>query len=370
MAWFPLAAAGYYYFNVPEKPRPAGRDSRRRTRPGIARFITEKFRLVDDTRTTPAHNGRPEKPLRELRGELWRPARPSRPAPLIVYSHGFMSSRREGLYLARFLASHGHTVVAVDYPLTGARARGKPHPGDIVNQPGDISCLIDHMLARNNDPADKLYETIDPGKIALAGVSYGGLTSLLTTYHRQWRDNRIAATVAIAAPTSMLSRDFFADNTTPTLMIYGDGDSLVRYEHHALPPLQWMHEASLVTLKKGSHAGFAQQGSTMLRFLRNPDSLACATLKWSIDKKPWDFVTDLGGAAVGIVQPEEDITPLTEPLIVTAMKASRQHMFTGLATHAFLESRFAEDFSTRRRAERFLQRTLPAENRREISVSC
>ncbi len=369
MSWFPLAAAGYYYFNVPDRPRPDGADSRRRLKSGIARFINEKFTLVDKARHTPPNNGRPGQPQRVLKGELWRPARLAQAAALVVYSHGFMSNRRESLYLARFLASHGYTVAAVDYPLTRARVPGKPLAGDIVNQPGDVSCLIDYLLGRNGDPADKMHATIDPDKIALAGLSYGALTSILATYHRQWRDSRVKATIAIAAPTSMFSPDFFAGSSTPTLMIYGDADSLVHYDHHALPALRQMQDASLVTLRKGSHAGFAQHGSTVLRFLRNPDSLACATLKWSMDQKPWDFVSDLGGAELGIVQPEEEIAPLTEPLIATAMKASRQQMFTSLATHAFLESRFADDYSTRQKAHRFLHRTLPTENHKEVSVS-
>lgn len=370
MVWFPLAAASYYYFKIPDKPSPNGRTSKNRIRSGLARFINEKFTLVDNTRHTPSHNGRPALPRRELKGEIWRPARSATAAPLVVYSHGFMSNRREALYLSRFLASHGYTVVAVDYPLTGARAPGKPLAGDIVNQPGDISCLIDFMLERNRNPADTLYNTIDPDKIALTGLSYGALTSILATYHREWRDSRVNAAVSIAAPTSMLSPDFFAGNSTPTLMIYGDADSLVHYDNHALPALERLESASLVTLRKGSHAGFAQQGSTILRFLRNPDSLACAALKWNMEQKPWDFVTELGGAEMGIVQPGEEISPLTEPLIVTAMKASRQQMFTSLATHAFLESQFADDYSSRQKAHHFLHRTLPTENRKEVSINC
>jgi len=371
MPWFALAAVGsYYYFKVPAREVPNGETSRARTRAGSARCVNEKFKLVDDSRHTQSYDRHSGHPHRELKGEIWRPAVLKKAAPLVVYSHGFMSYRREGLYLSRFLASHGYTVVAVDYPLTGAKAPGKPLAKDIVNQPGDISCVIDYMLARNGNPADRLYDTIDPDKIAVAGLSYGALTSLLSAYHRELYDPRIRAAISIAGPTSMLSPVFFAGSSTPALMIYGDADSLVHYDDHALPAFDRISDATLVTLKNGSHTGFSQPGSTMLRFLKNPDSLACSMLRWNMDNKPWDFVTDLGGADMGIVEPHEEIAPLTTPMVPTAMKASRQQLFTSLAAHAFLDSRFSSKQSTRRQALRFLQKTLSAENGAEVSVKC
>lgn len=370
MSWFPLVAiGGYRFFKVPARAKPNGGTSRKRHRPGPARFVNQKFRLIDNARTTRAYRKYPGRPYRDLTGEIWRPARARRAAPLVFYSHGFMSSRREALYLARFLATHGYIVAAVDFPLTGLRARGKPVAQDIVNQPGDISFAIDYLLQRNSDPADDLYGLIDPNKIVVAGLSYGALTSLLATYHRAFLDTRIQAAIAIAGPTSMLSADFFGDSRVPSLLIYGDSDSLVRYDNHALPAFDRISDATLVTLKKGSHTGFAQQGSTVLRFLRNPDSLACHNLRWMMDDKPWDFVSDLGGADLGIVQPHEDIVPLTEPMVAVAMKSARQQMFTALAAHAFLESRFGDDHSSRQQARGFLHHTLPGENGGEVAVA-
>lgn len=364
-----LSLAGpYYFFNVPARSRPNGRYSRTRTRSGQRKVIQQKFKLRDRHRTTPACHGRAELPYRELWGELWRPAVLRKAAPLVVYSHGFMSHRRECLYLARFLARQGYIVVAADFPLTGRRSPGKPVPGDIVNQPGDISAVIDYLLRRNSDPGDSLFNKINPQKIALAGLSFGALTSLLTTYHRELRDPRVRVVIAAAGPTTMLSEDFFAGNDTPALMLYGDADSLVHYDDHAQPVIDRMEDATLVTLRDGSHAGFAQPASTMLRMLRNPDSLPCRILRWKMEDKPWDFVSDLGGAEMGIVEPHEEIAPLTEPLIPVAMKASRQQMFTALASHAFLESQFADEPTSRREAHTFLHRTLPGENSAEVTV--
>jgi len=371
MYWVPLAVGDYYYLNLPSHSLPNGDSSRKRIKSGVASIQAERFTLLDDERHTPAYSRHAGQPHRELHGEIWQPTRRRRdPSPLVIYSHGFMSSRREALYLARFLARHGYTVAAVDYPLTClSRAPGKPWPGDIVNQPADISHLIDYMLWRNENPADRLYGTIDPGKIAVAGLSYGALTAMLATQHRRWRDTRIKANICIAGPTSMLSGKFYTRKSTPSLLIYGDADSIIHYEQHALPVMGHLSKSTLVTLKKGSHTGFAQHASTFLRMLKNPDSLACAALRLQLDKKPWDFVDELGGSAVGIVPPLEDIVPLTRPLVRRAMKASRQQMFTSLAAHAFLESQFAVGRAQRDKARKFLYQTLPAENADEVAVA-
>ena len=205
-----IGAGGYWFGAIPATAVPQGLESQARFAPGPFDIISESFTAVDESRPTQAYRDFAGRPVRELNGELWRPARAAQAGPLLVYSHGFMSFHQEGLYLVRFLASHGYTVVAVDYPLTGFHAPDGPLMRDIVNQPGDVSFLIDTMLKRNADPADALFATIDPKKIAVAGTSLGGLTSILATFHRQMRDPRIAAAISIAGPTSMFTADFFS----------------------------------------------------------------------------------------------------------------------------------------------------------------
>jgi predicted dienelactone hydrolase len=171
--------------------------------------ITEAFKAVDETRKTQANNDFAGRDVRVLKGKIWRPQGLQNPGPLLVYSHGFMSFHQEGLYLVRFLASHGYTVVAVNFPLTNFFAPGKPFISDVVNQPGDVSFLISTLLQRNADANDVLHNTIDAKKIAVAGVSLGGMTSTLVTFHRQVRDPRIAAAISIAGPSTMFTTDFF-----------------------------------------------------------------------------------------------------------------------------------------------------------------
>jgi hypothetical protein len=154
-------------------------------------------------------------------------------------------------------------------------------------------------------------------------------------------------------------------------MVYGDKDSLVDYSRHARPGLKKIPGAVLVTLKNASHTGFAQQAATYLRYLRNPDSLACRTIPKAISKDEWrnvDFLSIPPGTDVGIVDPGEFDTP-SVPLVKVSMKAARQQMYTALASHAFLESHFATKAESRAACREFLLRVLPSENKNEVTVA-
>lgn len=367
-----LAGGGYWFFNIPASTIPEGQESASRFTPGPFDIISDTFEATDSSRTLQAYNEFPGGDSRTLRGELWRPAGLTQPGPVLVYSHGFMSFHREGMYLARFLASHGYTVLAVDYPLTGFQAPDGPLMRDVIQQPGDVSFLIDTLLERNADPVDPLYGTLDPDKIAVAGTSLGGLTSMLATFHRGMRDPRIAAAVSIAGPTSMLTSDFFATSDVPFLVIFGDADVIVPYPANAAPVPGKHPGTVLVSLKHASHAGFAQPAATLMRFMSNPDVLGCRAvlsgLERELDEQRDSFMAVLGGTEDGIdpgVQPEICIaTP-----IAVAMPAARQHMFTILATKAFLDSVFATDARARESSRQYLLQTLPLENASEVAVS-
>lgn len=367
-----LAAGGYWFFNVPETAVPSGAQSAARLAPGPFAIQDEAFEATDAHRGQQAYHDYAGASARTLAGELWRPAGLAQPGPLVIYSHGFMSFHREGVYLARFLASHGYTVLAVDYPLTGYGAPDGPLMRDVVNQPGDISFLIDTLLARNADPADPLHDTLDPARIAVAGTSLGGLTSMLTAFHRRLRDPRIAAAISLAGPASMLSADFFTTSEIPLLVIFGDADVIVPYPANAATIVQKHPGTVLVTLKDASHAGFAQPAATLMRFMANPDVLGCravlGALQGQLDDQRNTLLTVLGGQEDGI-DPGVRIELCTDTPIAVAMPPARQQMFTTLAVYAFLESVFAPEATARDSARDYLLQVLPQENSGEVTVA-
>src|SRR5205823_7649068 len=114
--------------------------------------------------------------------------------------HGFMDSRNGEAYLARHLASHGYLVAAPDFPLSNGAAPGRATVADVPNQPGDLSFIIDQLLA------DATYgASADGDHIGPSGLSLGGLTTLLATFHPRFRDPRILASLPIAPASCMLT---------------------------------------------------------------------------------------------------------------------------------------------------------------------
>jgi predicted dienelactone hydrolase len=77
-------------------------------RAAMARYSvrTESLQLIDPTRVTQARNGVEEASGREFKGKLFAPIsqKASDNFPLLIYSHGFSSSHRGGVYLGEYLA--------------------------------------------------------------------------------------------------------------------------------------------------------------------------------------------------------------------------------------------------------------------------
>ena len=151
------------------------------------------YRLIDSSRATANNGDFAGLTHRELDTRVWFPRVENKQLapgrhPLLVYSHGFSSTKMGGAYLANYLARQGYIVVAADYPLTRMGAPGGSQIMDVVNQPGDISFLIDTLLAWDIDPDSPFFERIDAQRIGVFGISLGGLTSTLVAYHPRWRD--------------------------------------------------------------------------------------------------------------------------------------------------------------------------------------
>ncbi len=368
-----LAVSGYWFAFVPATVSSEGAQSQALYQLGPYAVVTEDFKAVDESRKTQPNNEFPGSDVRVLKGKLWRPVGLKTPHPLLIYSHGFMSFHHEGLYLVNFLASHGYTVVAVNYPLTNFFAPGKPLIGDVVHQPGDVSFLISTLLERNANINDILYHTLDPQKIAVAGVSLGGMTSTLITFHRKVRDPRITAAISIAGPATMFTPHFFASADVPFMMIAGDGDAIIPFDKNAAPIPQKKPGSILVNLKNASHAGFAQPASTFMRFMANPDTLGCSQVQKGLKNKPSGakeplFMPGLDAAEDGIDLSDRSL-PCSGTIPERTMQAARQHMFTTLAVYSFLQSVFASDAETRSQAHRYLLQELPAENSAEVTVT-
>jgi len=315
---------------------------------------------VDSHRPTNANGDFPGSDQRELVSRVWYPSENAQaPYPLVVYSHGFSSERNGGAYLAQQLASEGYVVIAADYPLTHRNAPGGPYVVDVVNQPGDVSFLIDSMLAHNRDSNHPLAGMIDPERIGVAGISLGGLTSTLAAFHPQIGDPRIKAALSIAGPTEPFTEVFFSHRRVPFLMLAADIDALVPYKRNALPVLQNIPDAQLVTIKQGSHTGFAGPAG-ILRWLDNPDAIGCYVVLSNLDTTSEPWFKQLGTEQQGIAS-ETDIQLCQLDPLPTAMNPLRQQMITSVVVSSFFQSQFASEQAQREAAQSYLDTTLAEE---------
>lgn len=349
----------YFTFSSQPEDFPVGGQSAIRLAPGpwsVAEF-DELF--VDRERPTQPNGDYAGDAARRMDGNVWYPYEAEAgPRPLLIFSHGFTSFRQNGRYLAEHLASHGFVVIAADYPLTNMSAPGGPRVEDVINQPGDISFLIDTLLGHSAVSGHALSGKIDPSRIGVFGISLGGLTSTLAGFHPTWRDPRIGAVLSIAGPSNFFTPTFFTHADVPFMMLAGDLDVLVPYASNAAPIPSKKPGAELATVRGGSHTGFSG-GTALLRSMKNTDAIGC----WSVTR----YVDDdyqpeglFGPAEIGFDYTAKNQLCEVDPLPRT-INVLRQHMITRVVVAAFFEKTLSANSDVRRAAQNFLAEQAPAE---------
>jgi predicted dienelactone hydrolase len=325
------------------------------------------YMFVDTSRTTPANGTYPELPSRTLQTEVWYPSTmPSSPGeeamreapaasgtfPLIVHSHGFMDSRNGEGYLGRHLASRGYIVAAPDFPLSNSAANGGPTITDLPNQPGDVSFVIDQVLATLS---------VDSAHIGISGLSLGGATTLLAAFHDKLRDKRVGAALPIAPLSCMFTAQFFG-NSLPVLFLQGDADMIAptaQNSERVFPEAQAPKE--LILLKAGSHTGFSGFAS-LFDPTMNYDRIGCMALGDIAVPPTFD---GLGTADDGI-NPDTSVcpAPCQGTFVDPSLNADRQTELTKIIGAAFFDGWLLED----KAAQKYLQGAVAKENP-EVSIT-
>jgi dienelactone hydrolase len=213
--------------------------------------VTETF--VDTSRPTAAGSQTSARPDRTIVTRIAHPTSGG-PYPLIVLSHGATGHPDEYTETTQLWASDGFVVATPTFPLTNRTVPGAlANAGDVANQPGDVSFVIDEVLATNDDPASPLHGVVDPEAIGAVGHSLGGATTWAVSFNTATRDERIDSTVIFAGLTiPMAGGELELDSGLPLLVLHGDNDDLVldtdlgAYEQAASP--KWF-----VTLLGATH---------------------------------------------------------------------------------------------------------------------
>ncbi len=71
-------------------------------------------------------------------------------------------------------------LVIVDSRVAQMGAPGGPNVMDVVNQPADVSFLIDTLVQHSNTPEHLLAGMVDEARVGVTGISLGGMTTELT----------------------------------------------------------------------------------------------------------------------------------------------------------------------------------------------
>jgi hypothetical protein len=296
---------------------------------------------VDESRENMTNGDAPELSNRTFPTSVWHPEKEERNYPLVIHSHGYV-------------------VSAANYPLTAGGTLGGPNADDLVNQPTDVSFLIDSLLQFSG--SDKPFAgELDPSRIALMGYPLGGITTTLATYHPRLRDPRVAAAISITGPSAGLVSKFYETTDVPFMMIAGTLDALIDFEYNAAVIPKRVQNSVLIGIEGGAHLGFGSISEPWLRLMNHPDGLGCTAVLSNLGSDPSAAFVVLGDESDGIVL-DSDTPALCETMsIEKALHPARQQMVTSIAALPFFEFVFNKDPAKRQAAYEKLSNTLPAD---------
>ncbi len=233
--------------------------------------VTDTF--VDPHRTTPSWNQSPELPTRTLVTTILYPAtgatggeptaqapsdKAAGPYPLVVFAHGLGGTPQDYITLLTAWASAGFVVAAPLFPLSNANVPGGPDAGDVVNQPKDMSYVIDSVLSASLSPSGTLSGLVDPNEIGATGHSNGAVTTLGLVANTCCFDPRVKAAVVMAGTTEGFPPGHYDfSKTAPLLLVHGTADQLIPYRSAPLIYNEARGPKGLLTLVGGSHDGAA-----------------------------------------------------------------------------------------------------------------
>jgi dienelactone hydrolase len=209
--------------------------------------------LVDTSRPTEAGAGMPHQDERRLPTDVYLPAGPG-PFPFVAFAHGLDGHPRKFTQLLSAWAEAGYAVAAPAFPLSNDEVPGEATWTDVGNQPGDISFVIDELLAANEDPASPVYGAIDPERIGIAGLSLGGATTYGVAFNDCCLDERPIAAMVLDGARLHVGGEFDFSRGLPLMIVHADEDPALPYEDAVEAYAEAATPKWFVTLHEFAHA--------------------------------------------------------------------------------------------------------------------
>lgn len=201
---------------------------------------------------------RASKPSRQDKASVYvwlPPGREVVPAVMIAHSIGGWSDKAEGLYVKPLLEA-GYAVLGLDH----FGGRGIKRAADVAGAISTSSTASDALLALQ---AVARHPRIDPTRVAIMGLSMGGITAAFTA--QEFIRGRVlgSSPLKFAAHASLYGpcSEFFVsgrgrfDTGAPILLLYGDRDETTAPAKCALIEAQFRKASPDLQLKSITYAG-------------------------------------------------------------------------------------------------------------------
>lgn len=250
----------------------------------------------------------------------------SRPAPIILFSHGLGGSRQGCGYLREHWAGRGYVAVFLQHPGSDAsvwrdvpqrqRLQAMKQAASMENMQArvdDVAAALDALAEWQQQPGHPLAGRLDLEHVGMSGHSFGARTTQAVAGQTGWPardgpDNRIDAAVIFSpsAPRLRSAEAAFGSVAIPWLLMTGTDDvapiggATVASRLAVFPALPAGGKFELV-LADGTHAAFTDNDGP-LQHDRNPNHhlaiKAISTAFWDTylkgDKDAKDWLTGEG----------------------------------------------------------------------------
>lgn len=175
--------------------------------------------------------------------------------PLVLMAHGYRLPAAGYERILDRVTAAGYIVAAPAFPHTSPQGDGDR--GDIVNQPADLTFVLDAVVDLASRSPGALPPVATPSRVAALGHSDGGLTVSAWAYNNSFRDRRIACAVVMSGGVGLFPGTYFPPDSPPLLAIHATGDETNPYSasvklFDAVPTGTPRY---LLTIAGGSHLG-------------------------------------------------------------------------------------------------------------------